>query len=809
MMGNPGANVLKGAGGNDSMHGDAGNDAYVLDRADGIDEVLDFDPSDGNHDEVRFGPGIAPNEVRVSRLENDIRLRVPGGGEAYLRNWFDPEYRIESIRFADGTVWDAAMIEFRSTLPDNRPPVLSQPMADRTVAEDSAFDLAVTAFSDPDAGDVLTYSAALADGSLLPGWLSFDAATASFSGTPGNDDVGTLDITVTATDPSAQSVSDTFRLEVLNSNDAPLAADDSGAALEDGPPVTLTAALLLANDLDIDAGDSLSIVGTSDSAAGAAVSLVNGDVVYDLGRSLQTLGAGATTTDTFTYTVADAAGAMASATVSMTVAGVNDAPQLAMPLSDRTGREGEALSFTLPAGAFDDPDFGDALAYAVDPLPAWLHFDSATGTFGGTPGFADSGTYDLHVVATDRAGASASGAFRLTIEEVCNDGEIHAGGKHDDVLVGCACDDVLLGFGGDDALFGEGGDDVLRGDKGKDFLAGGAGNDLLDGGHARDVLDGGSGTNLLIGGRGADALVARGVNDIIAWNRGDGPDEVTVSASGATNRLTLSFGGGIGERDVGFKRHGAALEVNASGDALTLENWYALTPGERPTLTVQIIGERVRRYEPGPLVNALQDGKHADGAWRGTGVIAADPATGDHLVIGGAPAYDYAVHGSGDSDVEGELAVLNSDMFGQPQHVSALPDEHCGRGHEPGAHHGRGHDEDDERRRDFVSFWIENRLAAAPRFDFEALLADKPGQVLDREEIARRWLVVARHAHALAEEHDEQRNAAPFGWPGTGQAIGFAPNSAGFGYEGSVGASAGPRHDLEPLRGLTDGFRKL
>ena len=42
--------------------------------------------------------------------------------------------------------------------------------------------------------------ATLADGSALPGWLAFDAATGAFSGMPVNEDVGTVSVTVTAAD---------------------------------------------------------------------------------------------------------------------------------------------------------------------------------------------------------------------------------------------------------------------------------------------------------------------------------------------------------------------------------------------------------------------------------------------------------------------------------------------------------------------------------------------------------------------------------------------------------------------------------
>ncbi|RRO13556.1 putative Ig domain-containing protein, partial [Pectobacterium aquaticum] len=66
---------------------------------------------------------------------------------------------------------------------------------------------------DSDVGDTLTLSATLADGSALPNWLSFNPATGTFSGTPGNSDVGSLSIRVTASDGDA-AVSTTFSMSV-------------------------------------------------------------------------------------------------------------------------------------------------------------------------------------------------------------------------------------------------------------------------------------------------------------------------------------------------------------------------------------------------------------------------------------------------------------------------------------------------------------------------------------------------------------------------------------------------------------------
>ena len=96
---------------------------------------------------------------------------------------------------------------------------------------------------------------------------------------------------------------------------------------------TILASTLLTNDTDAN-GDVLTITAVSaTSAKGAAVSLVNGNVVYNPAGAavLQTLVAGAQTTDTFTYTISDGKGGTSTATVTMTVTGANDAAIIGDP----------------------------------------------------------------------------------------------------------------------------------------------------------------------------------------------------------------------------------------------------------------------------------------------------------------------------------------------------------------------------------------------------------------------------------------------------------------------------------------------
>ncbi|MGD9711758.1 MAG: cadherin-like domain-containing protein, partial [Thermomicrobiales bacterium] len=105
----------------------------------------------------------------------------------------------------------------------NDAPTVANLIPNQPATEDTAFSFqfAADTFADVDVGDTLTYAATLADGSALPSWLSFDPSTRTFSGTPLNEDVGTISIKVTATDGSGEPISDTFDLAVGNTNDAP------------------------------------------------------------------------------------------------------------------------------------------------------------------------------------------------------------------------------------------------------------------------------------------------------------------------------------------------------------------------------------------------------------------------------------------------------------------------------------------------------------------------------------------------------------------------------------------------------------
>ena len=219
ITGNIAANVLTGGGGNDTLAGDPGNDTYVFFLGAGQDVIQETGPvTDQNR--VLLGPGITQGMVTPSHSGNNVLLTVSGGTDQILiKGWFtDRKGLVDEVRFNDNST-----ISLRSIF--NNAPTVATPIADQPATEDIAFQFTVPAatFAD-DEWDQLTLSAMRADGSALPSWLTFDAPTRTFSGTPTNADVGTLSVRVTATDAHNATVSDTFDITVANTNDAPVLA---------------------------------------------------------------------------------------------------------------------------------------------------------------------------------------------------------------------------------------------------------------------------------------------------------------------------------------------------------------------------------------------------------------------------------------------------------------------------------------------------------------------------------------------------------------------------------------------------------
>ena len=172
--------------------------------------------------------------------------------------------------------------------------------------------------------------------------------------TPNADFNGDADFTYTVTDGDLTSNTATVTVDVAAVNDAPVAADDSLMATED-TPVTYTAAQLLGNDSDVD-GDSLTIASVSSGTGGTAELNPDGTVTF-------TPNADFNGDADFTYTVTDGDLTSNTATVTVDVAAVNDAPVAADDSLMAT--EDTPVTYTAAQLLGNDSDVdGDSLTIA-------------------------------------------------------------------------------------------------------------------------------------------------------------------------------------------------------------------------------------------------------------------------------------------------------------------------------------------------------------------------------------------------------------------------------------------------------------
>lgn len=557
-----GDDVLDGGTGNDFLQGGYGNDTYIFGIGSGEDVIDDIE---GAYDSILLQEGLHAEELRVTREGDYIALRINNTSDKLLIRWYgSDDSRVEQIEFADGTVWDAAMLEELAARP-NTAPVVTDLLMDQQASEDTPFaysiagafddpdqddglsysvslangdplpswlsfnldtlsfegvpqnpdvgDLAVkvtavdpagalihgyfnilvsntndapmivggvedqtaaegamfyftlprATFSDIDLNDRLAFSATLSDGSALPNWLNFDAATLTFSGIPENADVGNVGVRVTVTDDAGATVSLSFDLNVDNVNDAPVAVVDDATVQED--QVTEASGNLLTNDADVDANTRLHIAepGTQLGAYGSLQIDTDGSYRYTLNNAAaQSLGIDESVLERFSYSVSDGdASVLGELTVS--VYGANDAPIQTMPFATIDLAVGSLLSWKLPESAFSDVDAHDTLTYQVtlengSALPSWLSFDPLTHFLTGAPDNDAAGTLRLSINASDGHDIT-SGLLELDIEAIPQ-GRTLIGTSGADLLHGTPFDDVLNGLGGRDTLVGGDGNDL-------------------------------------------------------------------------------------------------------------------------------------------------------------------------------------------------------------------------------------------------------------------------------------------------------------------------------------------------------------
>lgn len=409
---------LHGGDGNDVLRGGNGDDAYVFNRGDGIDTIVDSGATDFNF--IRFGAGIRPDDIRQEWDGSTLIVHYSEEDAVRIADYHGSEGNpvVLALVFDDGSV-----ISLTERM--NRSPEVTADLQTASVTQDQDFQMFLPAdlFHDPDAADELRVSVRLANGDALPAWLAFDPARGLLHGRPSSGDVGTLALLVQATDHFGASASQTFALEVLpGSENLPpnLNPDTASLSADATAPITGN---VLHNDTDPN-GDALTLLttGAQQGILGVLTWHTDGAYTYTLdgaSPALRSLGAGQSATEHFAYTTTDGQ-AQAQGELVITIDGVNDAPMIQRALGDVLVIKNETSTWQLPAGAFSDPDQGDSLSYAAgladgSALPSWLTFDATTGSFLAAPPPNAQGELAVQVTATDGHGESVSQAFQVTV----------------------------------------------------------------------------------------------------------------------------------------------------------------------------------------------------------------------------------------------------------------------------------------------------------------------------------------------------------------------------------------------------------
>jgi len=467
-----------------------------------------------------------PGEVLTYSASRDDGSNLPGwlnfdaGTRTFSGTPDDADVGTVSVRVAavdgkNGAVSDTFILTVTNV---NEAPTLTAPLPDQSATKDVPFSLAVPAgtFADVDPGDVLTYSASLADNSPLPTWLQFNPTTRTFTGTPQFSDVGTVNVKVTATDTGSLNVSDVFALTVAHGLNEII-----GTAASE----TLTGTA--GNDLirGLGGNDTLQGLDGNDTLEGG-----DGDDQLSGGAGDNTLDGGAGNDQLI---VGSANGFGTNVLIGGSGGDRLDGSNGADTLQGGTGND-EIHDTGGPNLILFDRGDGQDIVYA----------NSGTIRFGANVLPADvmvRGTSDSSLIlsingTTDRM--TVSNWLSPFITPRINRVEFANGVVWDEAMLQTLAD---TGTPGDDYLLGTNGGETLSGLAGNDLINAYDGNDLLDGGAGNDTLFGGLGNDTYLFGRGAgfDLIGDAGGVDKIQLAPGILTTDVTLLRNGSDLLLSL------------------------------------------------------------------------------------------------------------------------------------------------------------------------------------------------------------------------------------------------------------------------------
>ncbi len=267
--------------------------------------------------------------------------------------------------------------------------------------------------TDVDASDSHTVTAA----SIASGLGAVAIVGNQVQWTPGTDydylalgESATVAINYTMADNNGAESSSLLTLTVTGSNDGPLANVDTASTDENA---TLLVDVL-ANDTDIDASDTKSVISATIASGLGSVAIANNQIEWTPGTEYDYLALGESATVTIGYTIADNNGAESSSVLTLSVIGSNDGPLA--NADSAVAVENETLIVDVLA---NDTDVDDADTLSIESITSALNgtavIDANTNTVLYTPNADFFGDDSFSYTTTDAAGASSTALVSITV----------------------------------------------------------------------------------------------------------------------------------------------------------------------------------------------------------------------------------------------------------------------------------------------------------------------------------------------------------------------------------------------------------